>query len=497
MSIFSSIAHEIGHTAESFAHEVGAGVEELEGLVEDLGANGIDVFSNAARLGLSPASFLRSMFTLMHGDPHQLLLNHLVAPFKRVEDPLYTLSTQWNQLAILHQNTSRQIHTHITDLFQGGGSSSYSGPAADTLLNTHQDLQQYFVTLTDHAQTQQGRHATLGGHFSDFLGQAPGKVYSLSTPMAALGVLSYESVATAPPPVLEEPIVEGIEVAIEGVAGGGAALLPEDLPIWPIILLILAILVVILIIVVIIIVIKNAVDNHQKQQKGTSVPTPTPRPSPTPIPQPQNNLTPEQEQLAEKLYNDYKDSGLSLDDIRHLIAQNPNLTEAQLRELLNQYAKVIAANPNLIKKYGALAVFESFVALAAYDAAHGGNYALRQPVKNMPNLQPGIEEAMAEMGVMEDGQIPWPLTPSLDPVYDVIDSTGEHWDEKSYRSVDINGNSYDPAQTAQKLEKDIDKGEKIIFNDSRLTQKEINKTYEELKKNGTDTKVIWWPIQPT
>lgn len=315
MSLFGSIAHAIGHTVDSLANEIGTGVDELEGLVNDLSADGIEVFSNAARLGLSPVGFLRGMLDLMHGDPHQLLLNHLVSPFKPVDGPLHTISAQWVQFAALHQETAQQINTHIAELFQGDA-YSYSGPAANTLWDTH-------------------------------------------------------------------------------------------------------------------------------------------------------------------------------------IEENPNLTEAQLRELLAQYGNVIAANPNLVKNYGALAVFLEFIALAAYDAGHGGNYPSRQPVVNMPNLQEGIREANAEMGAMENGDVPWPLEPSTDPAYDAIDPNGVKWDEKSYRSVDTNGNPYDPENTVNKLQKDFGKGEKVIFDDSQLTQKEIDETYEELKKRGQEDDVVWWPTKPT
>jgi DNA-binding transcriptional MerR regulator len=214
---------------------------------------------------------------------------------------------------------------------------------------------------------------------------------------------------------------------------------------------------------------------------------------------PQNSLSATQEDVAQRLYKEFSHLGLSLDDIRKIIEENPGLTEDQLRELLSQYGKVIAANPNLVKQYGVLAVFQQFIALAAYDAAHGGNYSLRQPVVNMPNLQAGIEEAMAEMGVMEGGQVEWPLTPSsTDPSYDVADPSGQKWDEKSYRSIDSNGNTYDPQKTVQDLRrKDIRKGEKIIFDDSKLTQQEIDDTEQELKNNGLDKDVIWWPTKPS
>jgi len=209
------------------------------------------------------------------------------------------------------------------------------------------------------------------------------------------------------------------------------------------------------------------------------------------------NLSPTQEDLAKRLHNDYGSSGLSLDDIRAIIAANPNLSEKQLRELLDQYGKVIKANPNLVSTYGALAVFEEFIALAAYDAAHGGDYANKQPVQNMPNLAAGIEEAEAGMGAMEAGLVPWPLTPSQQARYDVSDPTGTQWDVKSYRSVNTDGHPYNAADTAQKLQKDFNKGEKIIFDDRQLTQKEIDDTYEELKKRNQENDVVWWPIQPT
>jgi hypothetical protein len=89
-------------------------------------------------------------------------------------------------MAALHQDTAQTINAHMSDLYQANGSFSYSGQAAEALWNTHQQYQQHFTTLVEHAQTQQARHATLGSHTSDFLSQAPGKVYSLSAPMAAL-----------------------------------------------------------------------------------------------------------------------------------------------------------------------------------------------------------------------------------------------------------------------------------------------------------------------
>jgi hypothetical protein len=428
------------------------------------------------------------MWDIMRGDPHELLLRYVVGPIKPVEPSVQTLAGQWTQLANFHQETAQMIHGHFTDLLQGGGPITYSSPAAQTLWNTHQTYQQYFTTLVDHAQTQQGRYAALGGHYSNFLSQAPGKVYSLSTPMAALGVLTYETVAAPPPPVLEDPLVTGVEGVIEGVAIADLAGEPEDLPLLPIVLVIIAVLVVILVIVIIYVAIRDATQDHQQKQKQTTVPKPPHGPV--------NSLTPDQESLAQRLYKDYQGTGLSLDDIRKIIEENPNLTEAQLRELLDQYARVIAMNPNLVKTYGALAVFEKFIELAAYDPAHGGDYPSRRPVQNMPDLQPGIDDAMAELGAMEEGKVPWPLTQSTDPAYEATDPAGQKWDVKKYPHVDTNGKVYDPVNTVDKLQKDFGKGEKVIFDDSGLSQTEIDETYRELKRRGQDGDVVWWPTEP-
>jgi hypothetical protein len=78
------------------------------------------------------------------------------------------------------------------------------------------------------------------------------------------------------------------------------------------------------------------------------------------------------------------------------------------RIFVSKYLDVMKQNPNLVKQHGALAVFQVFVVLAAYDPAHGGNYATRTPVKERKNspspttqLEKGIDEAEAELGVAE------------------------------------------------------------------------------------------------
>jgi hypothetical protein len=179
------------------------------------------------------------------------------------------------------------------------------------------------------------------------------------------------------------------------------------------------------------------------------------------------------------------------------MVKNPNLSPDQLRALLAQYTNVINVNPKLVEKYGALAVFEEFVALAAYDAANGGDYANKKPISVKKDIKAGIREAMAEMGVMEQDKVSWPLTPSQDPRYDAKDPNGTEWDEKSFFSVDDTGKVYNATDAVNQMQKDFSRGEKVILDDSGLTQKEIDDTYDELKKMNQENNVVWWPNDPS
>jgi hypothetical protein len=331
MSLFNDIASAIGHTVDSLAQAVGADVGVLETVVNDLDGNGIDVFSAAAKLGLSPVGFLRGIVNLMNSDPHQLLLERLTGPVKPMDEPLYQLSQSWIQVANLHNGTAQGINAHINELFQGSGPYSYSGPAAASLWETNQDYQQYFTVLVEHAQVQQVRHATLEGHVSDYLSQAPGKVNSLSMPLAAFSVLSLDTVATAPPPgVLDDPAVQGVEQAIGDVVTTGEQV-PEEDPdptgvsdgiILLILAIVIVVLVIVLIIVIIVVAIRDAIQSHQNQQKSTTTPSPT-KSIPT-------------SSMADELATQY---GVPASVVQEIIDKNPGLTRDQYALLVQYYKK--------------------------------------------------------------------------------------------------------------------------------------------------------------
>ena len=200
--------------------------------------------------------------------------------------------------------------------------------------------------------------------------------------------------------------------------------------------------------------------------------------------------------MANRLYNDYGYLGLSLDSIRAIIADHPNLTEVQLRMLLDRYSDIINNSSNLVQKYGALAVFQEFIALAAYDPAHGGNYAQRKPSVER-ELGKGMEEAVAELGVMEAGKVPWPIAPSTDTKYEGIDPNGQTWDVKSPRSATPDGKVFNADKAVKKMQRDFDEGENIILDDRYITLKEIQELYKRLRDSRQDDRVVWWPIDPT
>jgi hypothetical protein len=322
MSLFSDIANAIGHTVDSLAQDVGADVNMLEGVVNELSGNGIDVFSAAAKLGLAPVNFLRGIVSLMRGDPHQQLLRYLTAPVKPMDDPLHLITQQWAQMSSLHQHTAQTINAHIQELFQGSGAHAYRSPAADVLWKTNQNYQHYSTLLVDHAQTQQTRYASLSGYVNDYLSQAPGKVYSLSMPIAALGLLSINTVAPPPPtiPAWEVDAEKGLEKALVGTAEGGAAGFPEDIPLWAWIVGAIIVLALLVVIIVLIIWLQGGFDNHQKQQSSTNTPKPTPAPTPGLTPTP-GGLTPIQQQEVKDIIADATGEGLAVDqsDVEALV----------------------------------------------------------------------------------------------------------------------------------------------------------------------------------
>src|SRR5262249_25557365 len=139
---------------------------------------------------------------------------------------------------------------------------------------------------------------------------------------------------------------------------------------------------------------------------------------------------------------------------------------------------------------------QEFIALSAYDPAHGGNYAIRKPSVEIA-LDKGMQEAIAEVGTMETGLVNWPIIPSTSTDYEGTDPYGQSWDVKAPRSTTPKGKPiFDAAKEANKMQKDFHLGENIIIDDRYITPKEIQELYMRLKAKGQDGKVVWWPIDP-
>lgn len=221
-------------------------------------------------------------------------------------------------------------------------------------------------------------------------------------------------------------------------------------------------------------------------------PTP-PTPTPPPATPPGSTFTPAQEDLANRLYTDYGSLGLSLSDIEKIIADNPNMVEAQIRQPLSQYADEIKKYPHLVSQNGSLTVFMMFISLSAYDPAHGGNYDTRTPVVDI-NLAKRMEEAETLLGATEAGDLSWPLTPSTDPAYEATDATGQKWDVKAFRSgvqppFDVN-------TALTKIQVEVGNGESIIVNDANLSPSDVADLSRAIANAGLGDHVKWWPQPP-
>jgi hypothetical protein len=292
-SFLNEVAQSIGYIdGDHLALEVGVDVSMLEEVVDDLANNHINVLSAASKLGLMPENFLRSLVDLMRSDPQELLLTCLTKPLQAMEDPLYELFQKWKQVTEL-QNTVQTIDSHINELFQGSGTYSYTGLAADSLWDTHQGYQQYFSKIVEHAQIQQERHLTLGEHVNKYISQITRAVLSLSPCLAAFGVLSFNTAI----PVLPSSIETFLLLAKE-------ALLPLTNISWSLDWL------------------QGAIENHQNQQRSTTTPTST-----MPI---------HTASVAEELSTEF-DVPLSI--VEDIIRENPGLTREDYALLIEYYRR--------------------------------------------------------------------------------------------------------------------------------------------------------------
>lgn len=393
--------------------------------------------------------------------------------------PLSDFLKETQVLATTHQNSVATFENLVADLTDAQAPDAFVGDAATSMVEL---VQEYLAS--EYALS--GTVGTLAGPLAE--GGA-----ACATAVATIG----EGVTTAASEAVEaEPLIQ--TTAVVDVAAAAQGELDPVNDVAEIGLTAITAIWIIGILVVLGAVLfgvwwlwHNSMNDIANKPRPRLPRTPT-----APVPPQAFHLTQQQEEMAKRLYADFGSSGLSLDDIREIIAENPNLTEAQLRLLLSKYADVIKKNPNLVSKHGALAVFMTFIALAAYDPAHGGDYSKRRPSKER-QLPKGIDEAEAEMGVMEQGKIPFPLTPSLKPDYEGTDPTGKDWDVKSFYSSTPDGQVFDPSDALAKLQKDFDKGENVIIDDRNITPTETNELYKLLKSNGQDGKVIWWPNEPT
>jgi hypothetical protein len=108
-----------------------------------------------------------------------------------------------------------------------------------------------------------------------------------------------------------------------------------------------------------------------------------------------------------------------------------------------------------------------------------------------------MEEAVAELGVMEARKVPWPMIPSIYTDYEGTDGDGQTWDVKSPRSATPDGKVFNAKDVLTGMQKDFNLGENIILDDRNITLKEIQELYRRLKATGQGGRVVWWPTDPS
>ncbi|MBV9691261.1 MAG: hypothetical protein JO202_16295 [Ktedonobacteraceae bacterium] len=393
------------------------------------------------------------------------ILRRWIAP---IRDPFGDLPTHLNNMQQNHLDSLNAFEPLMMGLISAPTKESFSGPAADEALQT---LEEYLGTERS-------------------LSSAVGVLEEVSTTTTTCLAEVDTAVETLAAAAEDEAILLEVTAAVDVASVAQAGLDPvTDIP--GIILTVIAGAAIIGALVTFGWAVYQAIKSWQSavDQVGHK-PQPRLPYLGSPGHGPQNSLSATQEDVAQRLYKEFSHLGLSLDDIRKIIEENPGLTEDQLRDLLSQYGKVIAANPNLVKQYGALAVFLAFIAVAAYDGAKGGNYDKRIPISG--SLAGGIEEAEAVMGTLENGDLPWPVKPDPSGDAEIIDANGQAWDVKAFRS-----RNFDLTKAARKIQIELHSKENVILDTRWLSKEDAWKLYQEVIRRQWGDHVRWWPATPT
>jgi hypothetical protein len=105
-----------------------------------------------------------------------------------------------------------------------------------------------------------------------------------------------------------------------------------------------------------------------------------------------------------------------------------------------------------------------------------------------------MQEALAAYDLEQSGDLPAPVTRSEDPAADFLDGTGQEWDVKGFHSgFPPSQGGYDLDTSMTKIEAELNRGENVILDTSKLTEADSADLGAAVDAKGWSERVLWWP----
>jgi hypothetical protein len=105
-----------------------------------------------------------------------------------------------------------------------------------------------------------------------------------------------------------------------------------------------------------------------------------------------------------------------------------------------------------------------------------------------------MQEARAAYGLEQSGDLPGPAKRDPTGGADFIDGTGQEWDVKGFNSgFPPSQGGYDLATSMTKIGNELNQGENVILDTSKLTEAATSELETAIEAAGWSGRVLWWP----
>ncbi len=125
---------------------------------------------------------------------------------------------------------------------------------------------------------------------------------------------------------------------------------------------------------------------------------------------------------------------------------------------------------------------EELDALAS-DPAHGGRVGKKS-----------VQEREVGLGAEASGLMPGPIIRYPTGAAEFIDSNGQAWDVKGFRSdFPPEKGGFDLAQDMKNIDSELASGHNVIVDTSKMSESAVKSMKDEVERRGLGGKVVFWP----